>query len=197
MRTLIAMLAIGTAAVPARADGPQQHRGFFLRMDTGPGYLYMRAKTPDVTIQGSGGSLGVAIGGAIAENLILHAEALVIGTHEPDFEQKGASYNSRYDSADFTGIGPGLTYYFMPVNLYLSGTLAIVQAHYHDGRDLRTRDGLGLSLMVGKEWWVSANWGLGIAARLFGGAMKDRDIVDDHSRWNAGSFAVLFSATYN
>ncbi|HEY4186650.1 MAG TPA: hypothetical protein VGP07_16350 [Polyangia bacterium] len=36
--------------------------------------------------------------------------------------------------------------------------------------------GLGFQGMVGKEWWVSSEWGLGVAAEvIFAGDMKDKN----------------------
>lgn len=48
--------------------------------------------------------------------------------------------------------------------------------------------------MVGKEWWVSDNWGLGVAANFMVGSMKDKDY---DTRWTGLSTSILFSATYN
>jgi hypothetical protein len=51
---------------------------------------------------------------------------------------------------------------------------------------------------VGKEWWVSSNWGLGLAGRALLGAMKDRPLVNENvTTWRLAAFSLLFSATYN
>jgi hypothetical protein len=55
--------------------------------------------------------------------------------------------------------------------------------------------GGGISLMIGKEWWVSDNWGLGIAGQLFGGSAKDKD--DEDLQFDTFSVNLCFSATYN
>ena len=49
--------------------------------------------------------------------------------------------------------------------------------------------------MLGKEWWVSRNWGLGIAGGLFTASLKDKNVPG--LTWSAGAASLLFSATYN
>ncbi len=50
--------------------------------------------------------------------------------------------------------------------------------------------------MVGKEWWVTDNWGVGVAAELLLSSMKDDPVVSD-ATYSATTFGLLFSATYN
>lgn len=59
----------------------------------------------------------------------------------------------------------------------------------------RSYPGLGVQVIVGKEWWMTPDWGLGIAGELTLASMKDRN--DPSTSWNGGGFGVLFSATYN
>jgi len=47
---------------------------------------------------------------------------------------------------------------------------------------------------VGKEWWVSANWGLGAALRASFARTPDKTTG---SAWLGYFAAALFSATYN
>jgi hypothetical protein len=105
-----------------------------------------------------------------------------------------------------TSIGPGAAYYLQPANVYLSATLAFTTLTLKDARNenrLETETGFGVSAMVGKEWWVSTNWGLGAALQLQLGTMKDRPVDralvggGDPPRWTTTAFTVAFSATYN
>jgi hypothetical protein len=90
-------------------------------------------------------------------------------------------------------IGVGITYYFMPANFY--GTLVLGfggVAIDHDNPSIDSEEGgWGLEVDFGKEWWVGADWGLGVALRtsLVGGEEDNRDF----QMVNVG---VLFSATY-
>jgi hypothetical protein len=53
-----------------------------------------------------------------------------------------------------------------------------------------------MNLMVGKEWWVSTNWGLGVAGQIMYMSIKDKEIIEEKDMTFA-SFGVLFTATYN
>jgi len=204
MQALVVFATFVLLTAPARADEPKQHRGFYLRMSLGPSATGMRAEDSDVRIRGGGGSLSVAVGGALTENLVLYGELFRDGIDDPDVDGTHVD-SSRAVEAGLGGIGPGVSYYFMPLNLYVSGTVALMwgtltiedELDPDDRTQLSTKGGLGLSLMVGKEWWLSRNWGLGIAARLTAAGMKDDDIVDGDAKWSAGGFALLLSATYN
>ena len=98
------------------------------------------------------------------------------------------------------GIGPGVAYYFEPINLYLSGTLTFNRISFSDSSSNYpygdTSVGIGLSMMVGKEWWVGRDWGIGLAGQIHLATMKDTPQGYD-SRMNAAVFSLLFSATYN
>jgi hypothetical protein len=203
MRTFVTLFTLAGLGAPALADGPRQHRGFYLNMALGAGAASMRSDEADASVRGGAGSLWVAVGGALTENLILYGELFGQGMDDPDVD--GTPIDSAAVSASLAGIGPGVTYYFMPLNLYVSGTIALVGGSVQiedeledDGRsERRTQAGLGLGLAVGKEWWLSGNWGLGVAGRVFGASMEDDDIVGGDSTWRAGGFALLLSATYN
>ncbi len=60
--------------------------------------------------------------------------------------------------------------------------------------DLRGAGQGPLDLSVGKEWWVSDGWGLGISGALGYHIVHDSDI--DHF-WEGASFAVRLSTTLN
>ena len=100
-------------------------------------------------------------------------------------------------------LGLGLTYYFMPINPYLTAVLGAGWLTLDiDGDDVDTRGtdaGFGFNFDVGKEWWVSDNWGLGLAGRfvLVSGTTTNEDNNDVKSAFGLVAFAVLFSATYN
>ena len=105
-------------------------------------------------------------------------------------------------SLSFPFFGIGLTYYFMPVNLYLTGAVGFSYAQVEvDGVDRGSSDvGFGLNVDLGKEWWVSDNWGLGIAGRLWFSEVPDEAgvpgvaVTDVDLSFRA--LAILFSATY-
>jgi len=154
----------------------------------------------DAVYAGPGVSGGIALGGVVAPNFIVHGVLLATSVDNPDVKLAGTSIGQARTSASVLAIGGGATYYVEPFNLYLSGNLLGAQFEL-GGRDSGTnqvydsKGGLGFEAMVGKEWWASSEWGLGAAAEFVGASMKDKNVSD--IRWTTTSFALLFSATYN
>lgn len=87
------------------------------------------------------------------------------------------------DSVAAYGFGGGATYYLMPHNLFWSASWGM-SGSYDDTSVV----GWGAAHLVGKEWWVSSNWSLGVAGQF---------LYADHGDEEAASLGVLFSATYN
>ena len=179
------------------AVGAHRHDGFYLRTFLGFGATRMRAADVDATVSGPGGTFGIALGGAVAENLIVYGEVFDDVAVNPDIEV-GAMQGSTTDTnAGQVGFGAGIAYYVMPLNLYLSGTLSAsrLQIEQNNTTVGKSDLGPGVSLMIGKEWWASPQWGLGVAGQFFGGRMKDQGT--NAPTWTTAAFGIVFSATYN
>jgi hypothetical protein len=177
--------------------GYHTHDGFFMRLSFGGG----GAATSGRGQKYSGGSFafGAAFGGAIAPRLILYGEIFGHTAPSATYDYSAVYGSGRARDLDIYGGGPGVAYYFMPLNLYLSGTFLLQRVALSDPNDSSnsidlTNTGIGFSLMVGKEWWVSSDWGLGVAAEFLLGTAKDR-YVD--ARWTSRAVAIMFTATYN
>jgi hypothetical protein len=89
----------------------------------------------------------------------------------------------------------------MPINLYLTAAVGPGWLTLRVDGDDETRGtdtGFGFDFDIGKEWWVSDNWGLGLAGRfsLVGGTTKS-DNTDIESDFGMAAFSLAFSATYN
>jgi len=145
--------------------------------------------------------MAFAFGGAVTPNLIFYGELTINSATDPQVDSGDTSQSLGYDLNMF-GIGPGVAYYLVPANIYFSGTLAfsqVTESSHNSGSgnsgsiDL-TEMGVGLNILVGKEWWVSHDWGLGVAGQLYVASMK---MKYDDSRMTATALSVLFSATYN
>jgi hypothetical protein len=184
--------------------GFQTHDGFFLRLNPGLGFLnakYSYGGT-DTTISGSGLALSLAAGGAITPNLVIYGEFVATSALDPTVKTGSVSGTWSGD-VSLIGIGPGIAYYLEPSNVYFSGTLAFSQvtrsvdsSSSDSNRSTSLTDmGLGLALTVGKEWWVSQNWGLGFAGMFHAASMKVKNV--DDTRMSAVGISILFSATYN
>ena len=185
---------------PAAYGWNHQHDGFYLRAYAGLGYFSASETYGGATdtYSGIGATYGAAFGGTIARNLILYGELL--GTTVTNATLSYGGGTPDYSGVDLTmfGIGPGVAYYVEPINLYLSGTLTFTQISFSDTNTAQPLDstnlGVGLSFMVGKEWWVSPDWGIGIAGQVHIASMEDPTV---RARMRASVISLLFSATYN
>jgi hypothetical protein len=199
----------GGYASPAYITTPpgyHQHDGFFLRILVGPSAVAASANdAAETSVSGTGGAFGLAMGVALMPNVILYGEVFDSVAIGPTVESGAFEVETSDDTAfSIVGIGPGMAIYF-PSNFYLSGTLAfsrlVADPDTGEDDDEATSDlGIGLSATLGKEWWVSTNWGLGAALQLYAGGMKDggAETEDgDDVTWGAASLLLAFSATLN
>jgi hypothetical protein len=177
-----------------------RHFGFFLRPDLGFGYLSSSESTSagDATVSGFAGLAGVSIGGAVAENLILGAHIFDAAASNPTVSLGSTSANTSNASLTMFGIGPELTYYFMPNNVYLSGTVALTRMTFNSsGNDATTDWGVGSRVTLGKEWWVSNHWGLGLSGHISYSANNDAGSNGNGTLMSSWAAGAAFSATYN
>jgi hypothetical protein len=97
-------------------------------------------------------------------------------------------------------LGLGACYYFMPVNIYLSASVTVSRDRLEiDEKKGSTNPGVGAYVSIGKEWWVSDNWGLGVALFAYASRMDAREsgtFVGRYTVYNTVA-GVVFSATYN
>mgnify|MGYP001825070282 CR=1 FL=1 len=168
-------------------EGFHRHDGFFLRMGLGVGMgglLLLRDDPEGLTSAGVlpresedwrsawVGQQSLSVGGCVVDNLAIYLDVrgvVDVVLSEPDDPQRGTGF-----------VGIGLSYYFMPSNVYLSGSVgpgSTVRTYYRDWHDARHErgdynpdyeyyNGVGASLSLGKEWWVHDNWGVGMETGL-------------------------------
>lgn len=187
-------LVAALAAIPSHALA-NSHDGLFVRVT--PGVSGAAASTTvddaELTVRGAAGRLGLSLGASISPRVVVSAELIgqaVLGpevvsddqTHETDDDVSwGVSY-----------AGAGASYYF-PSNFYLSGSAgALIMTLETPEMDSETDLGFGAKLAVGQEWWVSRDWGLGLAAELLAGSVPDGD-----TDWGVATLGLALSATYN
>lgn len=190
-------------------DGYHAHDGFYLRMELGGGYGGFKSDgTVDAPYpvnqiknpRAKGGLIGGAIsaGGAVGDNLLFHGDMWF------DVNIMREDDNNLKQSFGVGVFGIGMTYYFMPSNIFITGRVGVATAwfsimnprdHYDDyDYEHYSRDatGIGMQLSVGKEWWVSDNWALGLALQT-GYAYADSDAIT----FNHGCAKLVFTTTFN
>ena len=203
--------AVASHATFARehaAGGGRSHEGFFLRLmagGAGGGTSYEEAgfggAVDRTRTLGAGSMTEVAVGWAVAPNLVVHANLHL--AYLSGYKKTGqVRYEDEERVDTLVGFfGAGATYYFMPANVYVSGAIGpggLSETLGHRYEDHESNVGFGSALSFGKEWWLGrrAEWGLGVA--LAGSYHRAPLEVDGVSSTFHGSLAgIALSATYN
>ena len=191
-------------AGPAYAGGqPREHDGFFMRlsMGGGSGNANIEEAGNKAELKGGAGDMNLAFGGMVSKNLALHGTIWGWGVQDPDASLTipglGSGSGTLNGFLAMSAIGPGVTYYLMPANVYFSGSVGVGNLTGSDEIDGSTDTGFALDATVGKEWWVGPNWGLGLAGDFTYLTAKDKDIVGSSESWAVTGFGLRFSATFN
>lgn len=208
---------------PLPKEGAQRHDGFFLRLNPGLSLIAYAAtfhfverghsNTARHVSPGLGADL--SIGGTLRRNLHMHFDFSFF--EQPIPQRNFNTVNALDRPRSVLGTyqpGIGMTGYFSPLNLYVSGSLRMLMTRlyltdrnqsyekgsgdYNDGHKTAALFYLGAGAVVsfGREWWMSDNWGLGVAAQAHFGLGK---MID----WNYGGKLIqgganlLLCATYN
>jgi len=199
VRALFATMALFGAAAHAQSADPmaRRHQGFFFRPSLGIGYFHAATtgSAQDVTLSGGGGALGLNLGGSIAEGLILSAHLWTVAAASPSISASGSTATFTDGVVNLAALGPSVTYYFMPANVYLTGSVGFGRLSVSKNTTTNTSVGPAGNLALGKEWWVSDHWGLGLAGQLTLGSNKDNG--PDSVTWHTYAATFAFSATYN
>jgi len=192
------------AMPPPPEPGFHRHDGFYMRGVMGFAVGEMRGDLANgqLQISGSGIAEAFAFGYAIKENVIVYGEYGIAGLFTATASGAGKNPNTSSTNPLTLSFAPGLAYYLEPQNLYVSGALGLafsIATEKLNGGEVTSIQhdsgaGIGGNLTLGKEWWVSANWGLGVALR--GSFARAREKTTDYLWWSY-FVAALFSATYN
>lgn len=174
-----------------------KHDGFFLRLSfMGLGYGNFSSEgARRISYKGFSTSVEISLGYAIIENLIVHFGVSGPILLDPTYSSGGISEKTEGVSVGSGGPVGGLTYYFMPLNLYLTAMVgsASMDLTVDGERIAETEDGISFQFSIGKEWWTTRNWGVGVAGALFIQSIEDKSELT----WTNVAGGVLFSATYN
>ena len=190
-KVLLVSLVLIVLSVESFAGARDHNGGFFLRLSGGVGGAQTTLEDNLMSFSGMSSSTNMAIGAGIFNNFALHATIFGFLIPEPEVEILGIPGTTNLDIM-LSGVGVGVTYYIMPINIYLSPSIGIgaLSDEAGGGTDI----GFALDLTLGKEWWVGGSWGLGVA-----GAFGFHSVpqADADLRWEGFDLALRFSATLN
>lgn len=182
-------------------DAKHKHDGFYLRLTTGVGSTTSIEETElgELSFSGLSGNATLGIGYAVVENLIINLDIVASTVTDPTVEIDGRDVGEVDAEITISNIGVGATYYIMPTNVYLAGSIALAEGSVKSGRvAIETDTGYGINVAIGKEWWVSDNWGIGVAGQLFHTVLPDENLITGEVfDFKTTSIAIVFSATFN
>ena len=187
-----AFVICGAASGNALAS---DHEGMLGRASLGFGYQYTSTKD-DISLyvlKGVTVPFEVMWGFALAENLFISGNiAGALGWSETTLE---IDHESRGEDNNYTGaiFGGGLTYYFMPANVFVTASagyavLSLVKGEKHLG----ITGGFGMNAGVGKEWSTKKGFGVGLGLQTFFLSVPDKG---GYPRWKmtGGGAVVTFA----
>ncbi len=187
------------APAPASAQSEPAHLGVQMRMSAGPLYLHA---TQDVgagqseNISGSALGFAFTMGSMISERWSLGLD-LMLG-HAPS-ASRGVLASTNFSMLH---VGAGATYWFMPANLYVAGSLGVLRSSVEAspirvGSNLEipseevSKLGFGLHLDAGKLFWLDRRFGMGAAASLLFGAAENQIAGTSSVRYLVGVGVTL------
>jgi hypothetical protein len=183
--------------------GYRDHTGMYSHVGLGLGYAAARADydfdagSPDVEQSGVAYQIQFSLGGSVMPGLAVHFSYFGFDSIGTSLKVNGKEAKGEDADLAFNAIGAGVTYY-LPSNFYVggSGGLALVSVVDREGYGYRLDPGFGAQASVGYEWWVSREWGLGVAlASSFFRATDDSEAGDE--TWFGYAISPVFSATMN
>jgi hypothetical protein len=165
--------------------GSYVHEGFFLRLQLGPGGSSVTREGEDWA--GIGLGMGLAIGGSPVEDFALHLDFQTSWLFSPERD---------ISSIGMQVLALGVTWYIMPIDIFLSGSAGVgwVAFENDQGQSKDTSAGFAFDALIGKEWWVGADWGIGVAVQVLYAHVQD---YTDDKGIDAVAVNALFTATYN
>jgi hypothetical protein len=196
--TMAATVVLCVCATGARAGEPRSHDGgFFLRLAPGLGYARTSISElgDDLELRGLSGSLDVAIGAMVTRNLALHANIGAWAVVDPTLRFNGEEEQIEDTAVSLVSYGGGFTWYFGSSNAYVTAYAGAAGLEFEfEGEAESSETGWAFEVSLGKEWWVSDRWGLGVSAS---GGYHSVPPGDASNNFSGPSFAVRFSATLN
>ncbi len=196
---LVAKSQVSPAPSKGMSKGAFSHDGFYMSNAVGFGYSEFKNDDEEtsMTANGVGFSLMHKLGYTVLPNLIVHANLTTVFYSHLDMERDAlAVYAKRFPNLKSVRLGVGATYYLPDFgDLFVGGSAGMI-GYFIDVPKMSGStgpEGYGFSLEVGREFWVSENWGLGLAFVYNSGALNDR--VD--GRFNSSSIHLMLTATYN
>lgn len=202
--TLLLSLNICNAQMKVKKDDFRRHKGFYLSLSGGPNSANISSKVVNLynlNMDGIGSVFDFKIGGAIKENMILHATLASTSMSGPKVTSSGKTERTSNNlTVGESMIGVGLTYYIVHSNYFFSSSVGVGNFTLFDSDNMvsvSTDRGFALQIKVGKEWWISKRWALGLAFTYGKTKLINRPESHIEEYMDSNNFGILFNATLN
>jgi hypothetical protein len=172
----LALTGAAVAWTPARAapvTEPHTHNGPFLRLGTGPAFMYERWSPdgggPSAGVYGWGPSIEIAAGRTVVPGVVLAASLQLSGIFDRTESFRGASYTLGDTLHLVDTLTALVDYYPDPwCGLHFGGGVGIVAVTEQDTYIGGHQTGWGVTgaAHIGKEVFFSNRWSIGALARL-------------------------------
>lgn len=191
---------------------PYVHDGFYMNFKAGLGYMDLESDKTDYSYvdlkSPVSQSLAFKLGGAVNPHLAI-VGAMSLSVAAGEVKTRNAYYSDKSDATLLSLIlGPGVVFY--PVqggvldNFFIGATFglgicgielddAYLSWDYNDRTSSNTATGFGVSLEIGKEWWVGDNWSLGVD--LVYSYVSGGDVDYDGLEWKSNVIQLRFTIT--
>lgn len=195
-------------ATTRSAAAPRTHDGFLLRGQIGPSFLGTSSDLSEggtLRMRAAGAEIGLSIGGCPVGNLALHVD-IYGGGGSPSIETPEGRADFDDGALSLAAIGVGVSYWtsgdFVVGASVVAAGISVSGFGPDPEESARTSPGQGVSLLIGKDWFVSDEWSLGAALHLIHArALRAHDDdgpgPEQGSTSSATSVGLLFGATYN
>ena len=181
--------------------GKHRHDGFYFQIAGGYAGTAMGEQVGEDLYIYSGPSANakIGIGYALVENFILSLDIAGFVLSQPELQINGEDEGELDTEFTNSKVGLGMTYYFMPSNVYLSGSGGLAVGWVENDQEIyNTGLGYGISGGIGKEWWVGDNWGLGVGFHVDYYSLPVEFSNGEVSHYTDEiSLALMVSATFN
>jgi hypothetical protein len=182
----------------AIAGEPRSHDGgFFFRVAPGGGYsrTAVEEEGDRIALKGASGNFDIAIGAVVKKNFAVHATLGAWSLIDPTVEFNGQEEVAEKTSMTMVMIGGGFTYYLGASNTYLTASVGASTLSFEfEGESHDSDTGVAFEAGLGKEWWVSDRWGIGVSGMAGYHSVPPGDAA---GKFKGPSFAVRVSITFN
>jgi hypothetical protein len=195
----VAFAALVAVAAPVSAQRAHE-ADFYARLAIGPGHAESSANSIEsgqqVELSGEGIDYAIAIGGITIPNLAVHVNLWGWSTFSPIPKYEHSALNLG-TSLSLVAYGAGVTYIFMPINLYVSVApgFAVLRTSGPDIESSTSDRGFAWEGSIGKEWWFSETTAWGVAVGGGWHSARSPDITD--RKWTGWNASLRLSITTN